>query len=187
MSEVPYQRKAIDGFPGYEIDTEGNVWSSWNFKGEQVNNWRSLKGHCRKNSRHKDGEMFVYLRKDAMISKNIKISRIVAKTFIPNPKNLPLVCHNDSNPLNNKVENLRWDDQKGNMKDRKARKLYGLNKGSINGAAKLTEKQARIIKYAIKYEKPTRDFQRYLGGAFGIHRRTVGDIVNGITWKHIKI
>lgn len=36
------------------------------------------------------------------------VHRLVALTYIPNPKNLPLVNHKDFNPLNNKVENLEW-------------------------------------------------------------------------------
>lgn len=44
------------------------------------------------------------------------ISRLVAKMFILNPDNLPVVAHNDNNPKNNHVSNLRWDTQAGNMR-----------------------------------------------------------------------
>lgn len=37
-----------------------------------------------------------------------KIHRLVAMTFIPNEKNLPVVNHKDENRLNNCVENLEW-------------------------------------------------------------------------------
>jgi len=36
------------------------------------------------------------------------IARIVAEAFIPNPENKSEVDHIDTNPLNDKVENLRW-------------------------------------------------------------------------------
>lgn len=36
------------------------------------------------------------------------VHRLVALTYIPNPKNLPLVNHKDFDPLNNKVDNLEW-------------------------------------------------------------------------------
>lgn len=40
--------------------------------------------------------------------KNEYIHRLVAKTFIPNPHNLPQVDHIDGNKSNNNVSNLRW-------------------------------------------------------------------------------
>lgn len=40
--------------------------------------------------------------------KNELIHRLVAKAFIPNPKNLPMVNHKDGNTKNNKKNNLEW-------------------------------------------------------------------------------
>lgn len=40
--------------------------------------------------------------------KNYKVHRLVAKTFIPNPLNLPQVDHIDEKKDNNNVSNLRW-------------------------------------------------------------------------------
>ena len=39
---------------------------------------------------------------------------LVARTFIPNPQNLPFINHKDENPSNNKCENLEWCTQKYN-------------------------------------------------------------------------
>ena len=47
--------------------------------------------------------------------KRFKLHRLVAKHFIPNPNNLPNVCHKDNNPLNNSVDNLYWGTQKDNI------------------------------------------------------------------------
>jgi hypothetical protein len=40
------------------------------------------------------------------------VHRIVAQTFIPNPKNLPQVHHKDGNKCNNSVDNLEWVSRK---------------------------------------------------------------------------
>jgi hypothetical protein len=39
---------------------------------------------------------------------DFRINRLVAMTYLPNPKNLPEVNHKDFNPLNNNVNNLEW-------------------------------------------------------------------------------
>lgn len=46
--------------------------------------------------------------------KVVRIHRLVAEAFIPNPDNLPMIDHIDTDRQNNRVENLRWVDSKGN-------------------------------------------------------------------------
>lgn len=60
-----------------------------------------------------DGKKFVEL-----------VSRLVLMAFERMPVEREFACHNDSNPTNNRIENLRWDDQTGNMKDRSDRGFY---------------------------------------------------------------
>lgn len=40
--------------------------------------------------------------------KSFLVHRLVAKAFIPNPNNYPIINHKDVNPLNNNVDNLEW-------------------------------------------------------------------------------
>lgn len=87
----------IKGFPDYFVDKDGNIYSKKRNKGIfkkliplrankylQVGLW--IDGKC-------------YQK---------KIHRIVAQTFIPNPKNKPEVNHKNGDKYNNKVDNLEW-------------------------------------------------------------------------------
>lgn len=57
----------------------------------------------------------VTLRKNGE-KETVRINRIIAQTFIPNPNKLPQVNHIDGNKINNCVENLEWCDASHNMK-----------------------------------------------------------------------
>lgn len=46
---------------------------------------------------------------------NKRVHRLVALTFIPNPDNKPQINHIDSNPSNNKIDNLEWCTRSENM------------------------------------------------------------------------
>lgn len=68
--------------------------------------------------------------------KTIKVHRLVANAFIPNPLKLPQVNHKDTNKENNAVENLEWITNADNMRH-----------AFENGCFKTTRKQ---IEHALK-------------------------------------
>lgn len=67
----------------------------------------NLKEKILKNTYVDKGYLAVGLRKD-MVTKNIRVHRLVAIAFIPNPENKPEVNHMDGVKGNNRLDNLEW-------------------------------------------------------------------------------
>lgn len=65
-----------------------------------------------------------------------------------------------------------------NAKDRDAKKRWHPRFGEDNGFNKLTEKQARLIKYSSTASK-------ILAARFGVHKETINAIRRGLTWKKV--
>ena len=85
--------KTIDNFSKYEISSFGNL--------------RNNLKHLLK-STLKSGYYGTSILNNDNKRISMKIHRIVALTFIPNPENKYTVNHKDHNKLNNNVDNLEW-------------------------------------------------------------------------------
>lgn len=97
--------KAVKGYEGlYEVSNTGYV-KSFQFK----------KPFIKKFNKNRQGYLSVALCKDNNI-KLVKVHRVVAEAFIPNPDNKPQVNHKDGNKANNRVENLEWVTASENIK-----------------------------------------------------------------------
>jgi hypothetical protein len=79
----------------YEVTSSGKVFSN-------VGKRKELKGKVSKSGYR----MMVLTVNGKKIYPNLH--RLVAESFIPNPKNYPEVNHKDGNKLNNNVNNLEW-------------------------------------------------------------------------------
>lgn len=94
----------------YEISDRGRVRRA-------VDGPRGAKaGHVLSPGVSSTGHAHVALFRDGR-KRQIGVHRLVAIAFLGAPRPGQLVCHNDGNPLNNALSNLRWDSQAGNIRD----------------------------------------------------------------------
>lgn len=108
--------KEIIKYPDYYVDDAGKVYS------RKYGDLRELKQYPKTH-----GYLYVALSKNGK-KDYLRVHRLVAEAFIPNPDNLPEVNHKDEDKTNNQVNNLEWctpHDNKiyGSRRERVARKV----------------------------------------------------------------
>lgn len=86
----------------YEVSNYGRVRSCHNNKYGNIKNKKLLKLQI-----NGPGYPYIILHKDKQL-KMVRIHRLVAEYFVPNPENKPVVNHIDANKTNNYYENLEW-------------------------------------------------------------------------------
>lgn len=133
-------------------------------------------GHVKATVINKYGYEQVSLYRECR-QKNLLVHRLVAITFIPNPKNLPEVNHKDLDKSNNKVSNLEWVSREQNLTHaaENGRRL----KGELLGNSILTEKDVlEIVDLLDKGLTYKQIGDRYNVGLHAIYR-----IAKGLNWS----
>ncbi len=108
----------------------------------------------------------------------LRVHRVVAQAFIPNPDGLPCVNHLDCSPANNSVTNLEWCTQAQNIAHSRALGRYPDDywKGKRSPNAKLTDETVQSIRAA--YATGNYSWQQ-LAKEYGISKHSIGRIVRG--------
>jgi len=141
----------------------------------QVSTLGRVKSFCRSEtkivSQHKNhGYLRVILHKDGL--NRLRVHRLVALSFIPNPENKKEINHKNGIKTDNRVENLEWCTSSENKKHA----LYtGLNRvrfGQEASRAKLTNVQVLAIRGAIRSGYKQMDIAKY----FKITASVISDI-----------
>ena len=84
--------KTIPGLPlGYEVSNLGSVRINYGDHADRLTPTISGGYPC-----------------VCLLGKSLKLHKIVAEAFVPNPNNYPRVYHIDGNRFNNCVDNLKW-------------------------------------------------------------------------------
>lgn len=110
------------------------------------------------------------------------LHRLVLAAFVgPCPPGMEC-CHEDGDPADNRLENLRWDTKTSNQQDRRKHGTWHdktAARGHRHGMAKLQEAEARQIKYDRETSHDA------LAERFGVTTATIRDIQGGKSWRHI--
>jgi len=109
--------KKIPNCSKYEASTLGRL---------KTFNWRGTgKEAIIKPAKDKKGYLRTVLISDNKVKKTIKVHRIIAQTFIENPKGKPQVNHKNGVKDDNRVCNLEWMTNKENHHHAKINGLLG--------------------------------------------------------------
>jgi hypothetical protein len=135
------------------------------------------KGRIRKQRPNRFGYMSVDLSKGGTL-RTFHTHRLVVSAFIGAIPQGMDVCHNDGDPANNRLSNLRVDTRSGNVADMEK---HGTKlRGEDASGAKLTEQDVRDIR--AKY-KPRQVAE--LANKYDIRPSYVWAIVKRKRWAHV--
>jgi hypothetical protein len=165
--------RPIPGFPGYQITTDGRVWSEPKTTSHKKGKW--LKP-CITN-----GYVYAGLYQNGKCFDR-RVHRLVLETYVgPCPKGME-ACHNNGDRRDNRLENLRWGTRSANIYDAVKHGTHVNNQGEKNSQAKLTEDQVRLI-YA-SYHNGLHTIKE-LTDYFNVSEGCIWGIVRKVNWKHL--
>jgi hypothetical protein len=169
--------RPIDGWPGYEVSDWGRVHTYWRPGGGKGIGGRHSIGLTPKimiGGVNAKGHRRVRLLKDASREQRmVYIHTLVLEAFVgPRPPSME-ACHNDGNPANNHLSNLRWDTSSNNARDRL--------KHGVWPASSLTESMIPSIWRRLVLGESVSSIARELE----VKPHVISLIKNGQTWNHI--
>jgi len=159
--------KTINEEPDYEIDDSGKV------RNRKTKHVKSLRK-----------DRYGYLRVTLYPSgKTYTVHRLVAKAFLDNPENYPVVNHLNGDKEDNRAVNLEWCTVKRNTHHAIGHGFFKIKDivGEKNPASVFTENLVREIKYGKYSDMTTKDIAESTGMRYEAVRR----IRTGQHWKHV--
>lgn len=168
--------KPVVGFPYYQVSNYGRVWSPrraghcGGFKVPYVRLGRSGRPAC----------VTVMLAPAPGKTKSVRVHHLVLEAFVgPRPPRYQ-ACHYDGDPTSNRLENLRWDTAKANIRDcyRHGTKVEPpVHYGEKHHNAKLTD--AEIAK--IRAAHPAPGYKAALARRYGVSKTSISRYLKGLS------
>ena len=108
------------------------------------------------------------------------VHRLVLEAFVGSCPDGMECAHNDGNPENNSLDNLRWATRKENHADKRGHGTL-LRGGKANGA-KLSEDMVREIRRLARNGTK----QRSIANTFAVTESNISQIIKGKTWSWVQ-
>lgn len=160
----------------YEINNTGVVYSKCRFVAHPVCGQKTIR-RKRLAQVLNNGRKRVTLYKDG-VAKRFLVHRLVMQTFVGDCPDGMEVCHNDGDPSNNAVSNLRYDTRVNNAADSE---LHGTRlTGAKNHKTKLTPENVVRIRELSEFQT-----QERLALAFGVSQGAISRVLLRKTWRHV--
>jgi len=173
--------KPVVGYEGlYEVSDLGRVKSLEKFVVRSNGAHYTRKERIRKPYPDKDGYPKLCLShrgKSTMRS----VHSLVMEAFVGKCPDGMEICHNDSNPSNPSLSNLRYDTRSGNQADRVLNGTRHI--GETHPCSKLSTDDVIVIKIMGLMGF----FQKTIAKQFNINQVNVSAILTGKIWKHIQL
>ena len=168
MTYTQEEWRQVPGYDGYEASNLGRVRS--------LDRWVERRGKQGRHKLFKRGRVLRPALVDGYLQLNFcHVHRLVMLAFQGSPPDGMWVAHNDGNPSNNRLDNLRYATPSENAMDRVAHGTT--NRGSRNGLAKLTEQQVLAIR---NYKDKT---QTALAKEFRVSLMCINNIIHRRSWS----
>jgi hypothetical protein len=178
--------RPVVGWPSYEVSRSGMVRSVRRMIVDASGRLRVLQGRILHQWVPHPGYPAVTLGEVSPKRQVvIRVHRLVAEAFVPNPLGLPIINHIDSNKMNPDAGNLEWTDARGNLlhaKDAGRWRAPTPRRGEDSGHARLTLQQVIDARRAHAAGESWVSIAR----RYGVHRTTVQKAAAGKNWTHAK-
>jgi NUMOD4 motif/HNH endonuclease len=173
--------KDVKGYEGlYQVSNQGRVKSLRKMSGSCYRKERILKTQTRLT---KDGYCRASLNRHGK-ARDVRVNRLVAEIFLPNPENKPTVNHKNGIKSDNRVENLEWETREENMQHAYDNRLKVSSAGSGNVHSKLTDEDVREIRKI--YKRYSKEFGTVaLAKRFNVTHRVINLIINNKSYKNV--
>ena len=174
VPEVEY--RDVVGFPGYRVGSDGTVMSCRKVGIGMTGSWSRINGSVWV----RGGYVMMCFKREGDGKPHRKLlHHVVLEAFAgPRPDGL-FGCHNDDDPLNNDIGNLRWDTRESNYRDRDANN--GTARGERQGLAILNDQKVLQIRELAESGATNKK----IAEMFGTTNSNVSEVVYGRTWKHV--